>query len=77
MHGVYALVGTLAIILIGLLYNGSQIRELRQELRSDLTNLRGELSGRLDALHRDLMQIAREQGKHDARLDALEERQRP
>ncbi len=68
MHDVYTLGATLAVILIGLLYNGKQINDLRAEIRETRT----EVLGRIDGLQRDMMQFAREQGRHDGRLDALE-----
>jgi Tfp pilus assembly protein FimV len=90
MYDIYALGATLAVILGGLLYNGKQIGDLRNEMRgetgslrtemranrdelkADIRDMRAELVARFDTLQRDLTQFAREQGKHDARLDALE-----
>jgi len=79
MHDAYTLGATLAIILIGLLYNGKQIGDLRKEIREDIRDLStrvdarfNAVDARLDGMHRDLIQLAREQGKHDARLDAIE-----
>ncbi len=90
MHDVYTRGAPLLVILVGLIYNGQQVRELRLEMRGMRDELRGEMQGmreelrgdiqrltmrmdvRLDGLHHDLTEFSREQGKHDARLDALE-----
>ncbi len=79
MHDTYAVGATLLVILLGLLYNGKQISDLRTELRGDIQRLENRMDARFtaidtrfDTLHRDLTQFSREQGKHDARLDALE-----
>ena len=101
MHDVYTLGAPLLVILVGLIYNGQQVRDLRLEMRGMRDELRGEMVGmrdelrgemhgmrdelrgdiqrlttrmdvRLDGLHHDLTEFSREQGKHDARLDALE-----
>ena len=79
MHDAYAVGATLLVILLGLLYNGKPISDLRTELRADIHRLENRMDARFtaidmrfDTLHRDLTQFSREQGKHDARLDALE-----
>ena len=90
MHDVFTLGAPLLVVLVGLIYNGQQVRELRGEMRGMRDELRGEMHGmrdelrgdiqrlttrmdlRLDGLHHDLTEFSREQGQHDARLDALE-----
>ncbi len=90
MHDVYTLGAPLLVVLVGLVFNGQQVRELRSEtrsmrdelrsetrvtrdeLRGDIQRLTTRMDTRLDILHHDLTEFSREQGRHDARLDAVE-----
>ncbi len=54
MHDLYALGATLAVILVGLLYNGRQIRELRTELREDSSAVKTELRDEISAVKTEL-----------------------
>ncbi len=49
MHDVYTLGAPLLVVLVGLIYNGQQVRELRGEMRE----LRGEI-------HKDMSELRAE-----------------
>jgi septal ring factor EnvC (AmiA/AmiB activator) len=57
----------------------SDIADLRKELKTDIADLRKELKtdisrleSKIDRMHADIVQINRDLGRHDARLEALE-----
>lgn len=67
MHDIYTLGAMLAVILVGLLYNGKQINDLRdemgtmrKELSPEIRETRTEVLARIDGMQRDMMHPARE-----------------
>ena len=68
MHDLYTLGATLAVILIGLLYNGKQIGNLRSELRGEIVSLRSEMHAMRAELRSDIKDLRAEMS---ARFDAF------
>ena len=60
-------------VLLGILINSRQIDSLRNEMRSEITPLRNEMSARFEAQHQALLRVEQ---VLDARLKHLEERYR-
>ncbi len=72
MHDLYTLGATLAVILIGLLYNGKQIAGLRNELRAEVSALRTDLRSEMHAMRAELRGDIKDlRAEMSARFDAF------
>ncbi len=56
MHDIYTLGAPLLVVLVGLIYNGQQVRELRGEMRA----LRGEMRDLRNEIHKDTSELRAE-----------------
>ncbi len=79
MHDVLSVAITVATILIATYFSHSAINTLRNDVRSDISAVRGEmhslrseLLGKMDSIQRDMREFYAEQARHDTRITALE-----
>jgi len=68
----------IALILLGIVFNRQDVKELRLELRAELSQLRGDMNHEISQLRSDMnhnfMEFYRTLGQHDAKIDNLEKR---
>ena len=86
MHDTFTIGIPVLAILAGILLNRSDVKELRNEMRSELgslrssfqseiRDLRSEMNRRFDAVDAELRYFHGKIGAHEARLDLLEKKQ--
>ncbi len=86
MHDIFTIGIPVLAILAGILLNRSDVKELRNEMRSELASLRSsfqseikelrsEMNRRFDAVDAELRYFHGKIGAHEARLDLLEKKQ--
>ena len=86
MHDTFTIGIPVLAILAGILLNRSDVKELRNEMRSEMASLRSsvqseikelrsEMNRRFDAVDAELRYFHGKIGAHEARLDLLEKKQ--
>jgi hypothetical protein len=85
MHDAYLIGIPTLVIILGILLNRSDVRELRTEMRAEIRGLRGEMTSEISGLrseianlrsefHHEFREFYRTLGQHDVRIENLEKR---
>jgi hypothetical protein len=81
MHEALAIGIPTFVVLLGILWNHQEIRDVRGEianlhadLRGEIANLRTEMNTRLIVIEGDLRQFYKDLGRHEAEIEALKKR---
>jgi hypothetical protein len=74
MHDAYLIGIPTLVIILGILLNRGDVRDLRSEMRSKIGGLRTEISHLRSEFHREFREFYRTLGQHDVRIDNLEKR---
>lgn len=82
MHDVYTVGIPVLVIILGILLNRSDVKELRAalaaesaSLRSEIASTRTEIANLRSEFHQEFREFYRTLGQHDIRIDHLEKRQ--
>jgi porphobilinogen deaminase len=62
------------VVLLGILWNHTEIRDLRGDVNSRLDRIERNVNSRLDRIEADLRQFYHELGRHEGEIDALKGR---
>ena len=81
MHDAYLIGIPTLVIILGILLNRSDVKELRVEIRglrgemtSEIGALRAEIANLRSEFHHEFREFYRTLGQHDVRIDNLEKR---